>query len=252
VPDSPHTDRRHGERFALGVLVTGVVVSLGLFVGFKNRPGAYQGSPSYFMDPAQKDNGFHLDRVAVPSRPVTTPADPDTVHRALTGYAHALQRLLAGYYILDRNYNYDFHNRLFLRNTPLLPDYRNAGLAKVGEAQRMRTDADSAMATLHGNPPADDPLGALLEDVRAYTVFTFGRALVLERMSADFEKTQAGLQHATHVYEGEGKMLSVQLNEILMKHASVLEAAAVKPITSEFVTIGRSIHDAYANRIVGF
>jgi hypothetical protein len=233
-------------------LIAGVVASLGLFVGFKNRPGAYQGSPSYFMDPAQKDNGFRLDRVPVPSTPVTTPADPDSVRHALTGYARALEKLLSGYYILDRNYNYDFHNRLFLRNTPLLPDYRTAGLTRVREAERLRAEADSAMTTIGEGLDVSDPLGALLEDVRMYTVFTFERAPVIERMTAEFEQTQAGLQHATHVFEGEGKMLSVRLDEILTKHAVVLDSPAAKPVTSEFATIGRSIHDAYANRIVGF
>ena len=234
------------------MLLAGVIASLGLFIGFKNRPGAYQGSPSYFMDPAHKDDGFRLDRVAVPAGPVATPADPGGVQRALTGYARALETLLSGYYILDRNYNYDFHNQLFLRNTPLLADYRTVGLAKVREAERLRAEAEAALGALHDGLHADDPLGALLEDVRDYTVFTFGRAPILERMSAEFEKTQAGLQHATHVYEGEGKMLSVQLNEILMKHATVLESPAVTPITSEFLAIARSIRDAYANRIVGF
>jgi hypothetical protein len=252
VPVAPAADRRRGERFALGVLLAGVAASLALFVGFKNRPGAYQGSPSYFMDPAQKDRGFQLDRVPVPSRAVSAPVDPDGARRALTGYARALEKLLSGYYILDRNYNYDFHNRLFLRNTPLLPDYRSVGLAAVSEAERIRADADAATRAVHHDLPADDPLGALLEDVHTYAVFTFDRAPIITRMTAEFEKTEAGLQHATHVYEGEGKMLSVRLNEILMKHSAVLQAEAVKPVTSEFLTIGRSIHDAYANRIVGF
>jgi hypothetical protein len=252
VPVRPAADRRRGERFALGVLVVGVVTSLALFVGFKNRPGAYQGSPSHFKDPAQKDSGFRLDRVTVPSGAVAVPTDPDAVRRALTGYAQALEKLLAGYYILDRNYNYDFHNRLFLRNTPLLPNYRTVGLAAVGEAERLRADADAATAAAHHLLRADDPLGGLLEDVQGYSAFTFGRAPLLTRMSAEFETTEAGLQHATHVFEGEGKMLSVQLNEILRKHSLVLESPAVRSVTSEFLTIGRAVHDRYANRIVGF
>ena len=39
----------------LVLLSAGIVASLGLYVGYKNRPGAYQGSPSYYMDPAQQD-----------------------------------------------------------------------------------------------------------------------------------------------------------------------------------------------------
>ena len=97
-----------------------------------------------------------------------------------------------------------------------------------------------------------DPLGALLADVRAYATFTFDRAPVLERMTAEFVKTEAGLQHATHLYEGEGKVLGVRLAEILDKHAAVLAAPAVQPVTAEFVTVSKAVHDLYANRIVGF
>jgi hypothetical protein len=75
---------------------------------------------------------------------------------------------------------------------------------------------------------------------------------VLERMSAEFERTQAGLQHATHLYEGEGKVLGVRLAEILNKHQAVLSANETRPVTSEFVNVSRAVHDAYANRIVGF
>jgi hypothetical protein len=240
------------ERFALGVLIAGVIVSLGLFVGYKNRPGAYQGSPSYFMDPAQRDAGFRIDRVAVPGQPPVLPADPEAVRAALTGYARAFERLLAGYYILDRNYNYDFHNRLFLRSTPLLPHYRAAGLQETAQAQRLRAEADGLASRVTSALTPADPLGALLEDVRAYAAFTFDRAPVLEQMSAGFEQTQAGLQHATHLYEGEGKVLGVRLAEILDKHRVVLSSPLISPLTGEFVTISQSVHDAYANRIVGF
>ncbi len=77
--------------------------------------------------------------------------------------------------------------------------------------------------------PEDDPLAALLDDVRAYAAFTFDRAPVLERMSAEFERTEAGLQHATHLYEGEGKVLGVRLAEMLAKHDRVLTAPETPP-----------------------
>jgi hypothetical protein len=234
------------------ILIGGVVMSLGLFVGYKNRPGAYQGSPSYFMDPSQRDTGFQIGRVAVPSQPPALPSDPDAVRGALTGYARAFERLLAGYYILDRNYNYDFHNRLFLRSTPLLANYRAAGLAQVTQAERLRAEADALAATVTAALTPADPLGALLEDVRSYAAFTFDRAPVLQGMSARFEQTQAGLQHATHLYEGEGKVLGVRLADILEKHRAVLASPTVSPLTDEFVRVSQSIHDAYANRIVGF
>lgn len=244
--------RQRSERTALTLLLVGVVVSVGLFVGYKNRPGAYQGSPSYFMDPARKDAGFTLDAVRVPAGLVTLPADPEALRDALTGYGRAFERLLAGYYILDRNYNYDFHNRLFLRSTPLLADYRTLGLAKVHEAEALRVEADKAAGLARAGLDPRNPLTALLDDVRAYAAFTFDRTPVLERMSAEFVKTEAGLQHATHLYEGEGKVLGVRLAEILDKHRTALEAPAAAPLTAEFLADSRSVHDAYANRIVGF
>lgn len=244
--------RHLSERFALGLLIGGVVVSGGLYVGFKNRPGAYQGSPSYFMDPAQPDAGYQFGRVPVPSQPPTAPTNADGVRMALTAYGRAFERLVAGYYVLDRNYNYDFHNRLFLRSTPLLPDYRAVGLRAVQEAERLRAEADARLAAVGPLPHTTDRLGALLEDVRAYAAFTFERARVLERMSATFERTEAGLQHATHLYEGEGKVLGVGLAELLAKHHVVLSAPAVASTAAEFVAVSRAVHDAYANRIVGF
>jgi hypothetical protein len=243
---------RVSERTALAMLIAGVGVSLALFVGYKNRPGAYQGSPSYFMDPGQKDAGFRLDAVAVPRGPARAPRDPEAVRASLTLYARAFERLLAGYYILDRNYNYDFHNRLFIRSTPLLADYRQVGLVKVHEAEAIRADADAATSHARATLDNGDPLAALLDDVRAYAAFTFGRTPVLERMTKEFVRTEAGLQHATHLYEGEGKVLGARLAEILDKHAEVLQAPATSASVSEFVTISRSVYDAYANRIVGF
>lgn len=244
--------RRRSEATARAALLAGLVLSAGLFFGFKNRPGAYQGSPAAFMDPAQSAAAFALDRVVVPAGPVQAPRDPAGVGRALAGYAAALEELLAGYYILDRNYNYDFHNRLFLRSTPLLADYRRAGLARVDAARGRLTSAETEYRAVRGSIADGDATAALADDVRAYAVYAFSRAPVIERMSAGFEQTEAGLQHATHIYEGEGKMLGVQLNALMQKHRAALSSAATAPATAEFARIGSGIYDAYANRIVGF
>lgn len=240
------------ERRAAAWLCVGVVASLGLYFGYKNRPGAYQGSPAYFMDPARRDAGFQLDRVAVPAGAVARPDDPEGIRRALSAYGRAFERLLAGYYVLDRNYNYDFHNRLFLRSTPLLPAYRQVGLDHVRRAAALRREADEAALATRPQLAPDDPLGALLDDVRAYAAFTFDRAPVLEDMSASFDRTEAGLQHSTHLFEGEGKVVGVRLAEVLAKHQRVLSAAAVADLTGEFQVKSRAGHDLYANRIVGF
>jgi hypothetical protein len=99
---------------------------------------------------------------------------------------------------------------------------------------------------------ASNPLKAFLEDVRAYVAYNFDRAATLERMSAEFEQTKAGLQHATHIYEGEGKYLGVQLGTLLEKHRAVLTSKEAGPTVAEFVIRARAIEAKYANRIVGF
>lgn len=233
---------------ALTVLVGGVIVSGGLYLGFKNRPGSYQGSPSYYMDPMQA-SGFHSS-TPVPTGPVNLPPGTDDLRAAFTGYAECLQHVLDGYYILDRNYNYHFHNELFVRNTPLLPNYRAEGLSRIKQAREQCRIADDKVQTVHFTN--DNPLGAFVSDVAAYAAFTFGRAATLERMSAEFETTKAGLQHATHIYEGEGKYLGVQLAAVLDKHRAVLQAPAARPIVNDFVIKSRAIEERYANRIVGF
>jgi len=235
-------------RVALAVLIGGVAVSGGLYLGFKNRPGAYQGSPSFYMDPSRPDSGF-VSTVTVPTGPLTLPKD-STRLTAFSAYAGSLEKLLDGYYVLDRNYNYHFHNELFVRSTPLLPNYRSAGLALIEEARRSRNGGDLAAAALELD--MSNPLDAMLADVRAYVAYNFERAATLERMSAEFEKTKAGLQHATHIYEGEGKYLGVQLGALLEKHGAVLTSDAGLSVAGDFANRARAIEAKYSNRIVGF
>jgi hypothetical protein len=253
----PRTDaasprRPRSETFALVALILGVAISGGTYFGYKNQPGAYQGSPSFFMDPREQNSNYRLDRIAVPSRAPELPASPDAARQALTAYGHTLERMLAGYHILDRNYTYDFHNELFLRHTPLVPNYRQAGLQLVEEARQLRADADAKATTARAALRDDDPLAALLDEVRAYVAFNFDRAPTLERLSAGFEKTPAGLQHAAHLYEGESKFLGTRLSEIVDKHHVVVESPIMVPVTGEFASTARALHDAYAHHVVGF
>ncbi|OFW15834.1 MAG: hypothetical protein A3F69_00090 [Acidobacteria bacterium RIFCSPLOWO2_12_FULL_66_10] len=252
APAEPAERRGRGERFACGVLLVGFALSLGTYVGYKNQPGAYQGSPSFFMDPSQKDANYRIDQIQVPPGAPAVPASPDVVREALIGYGRTLDRMLVGYHILDRNYTYDFHNALFVRHTPLLPNYRAAGLARVEEARRLRADADTRGAAARASLPDGDPLAALIDDLRAYVAFNFDRAPVLERLSGEFERTPAGLQHAAHLYEGESKYLGSGLSDIVTKYRAVVDAPALAPVTGEFVAIGRSIYEAYAHHVVGF
>jgi hypothetical protein len=204
------------------------------------------------MDPAQRDSQYRFDRIAVPSSAPAVPATPDAARDALAAYCRVFERLLAGYHILDRNYTYDFHNELFVRHTPLLPDYRARGLALVADARGQWKVADQKAAAVRATLANGDPLGALLDDVRGFAAFSFERAPVLERMTGGFERTKAGLQHAAHLYEGEGKYLGTGLLEIVTKHAAVVDAPAMGPVTSEFARSSREIFAAYAHHIVGF
>lgn len=240
------------ERMALGLLLASALTALGLFVGFKHRPGAYQGSPSYFMDPSRAHEGFRLDRVPVGTRPPALPADPEAVRAVLLGYVDALEQLVAAYYILDRNYTFDFHNHLFLRNTPVLPNYRAVATTGVERAAATFRSVDERAGAARAGLAPDDPLGALLDDVRAYLSFNFGRAPTLASMSAGFVQTQAGLQHAAHLYEGEGKVVTARFGDVLAKHRSTLAAPVLAPVVGEFADRGRVIAERYANRIVGF
>ena len=244
--------RERKERFALVVLLAGVALSAAIYFGFKYRPGAYQGSPSAFMDPAQKNKLYQIRRLAVPARAPSLPKSPETVRQALSSYAATMEMLLAGYHILDRNYTYHFHNELFLKQTPLLTNYRAVGLAKVEEARKLRAVADAQGATARATLAGDDPLAALLDELRAYAAFNFDRAPMLERKSGEFERTPAGLQHAAHLYEGESKMLGAGIRDILNKYQAVLSSPATEPVTRDFAATCQSVWQAYARHVVGF
>jgi hypothetical protein len=256
LPESREADQSRGrsgsEKAALVVAMAAIVLSAGAFLGYKNRPGAYQGSPSAFMDPSQQSTAYRIDRIPVPSGAPSVPADGAAVTAALSAYGHTLDKLIAGYHILDRNYTYHFHNELFVRNTPLLPDYRTAGLNLVEQARQLRVDADAKGAAARATLPDADGLAALLDDLRQYIAFMFDRAPTLERLSAEFEKTPAGLQHAAHLYEGEGKYLATTVGQLVAKHKAVLEAPALSNITADLRATCRSIDALYANRVVGF
>jgi hypothetical protein len=71
-------------------------------------------------------------------------------------------------------------------------------------------------------------------------------------MSGEFERSAAGLQHAAHLYEGEGKLVAMLLESILAKHHAALESAEAKPVVDQFASDARTIIDAYAARVVGF
>ena len=122
----------------------------------------------------------------------------------------------------------------------------------IQEASALRLAAEPAADKALASLPPDDPLAALLADVRGFVAFNFERAATLEQMSGVFQTTKAGLQHATHIYEGEGKYLGVHLAALLDKHRAVLALPAAQPMVATFVSASRAIEQKYANRIVGF
>ena len=247
-----HATRARNEKMALAVLLVGVGLSAAGFFGYKNRTGAYQGSPAAFMDPSQPESGYPLERVPVPTRPPAMPAAPEPIRSALVAYARALDQIMAGYHIVDRNYTYDFHNYLFMRHTPLLPNYRVVALQKVEEARRLRDAADAEAAIARPDARERRSPGGADRRPAGYVAFIFDRAPTLERMSGEFERTPSGLQHAAHLYEGENKFLGARLGEILAKHHTVVESPAVAPVVGDFASASRSIRDAYAHHVVGF
>ena len=241
-------------RLALSFLVAGTLLSFALYATFKSRPGAYQGSPHFYHDPSHKDAVYPLDEISVPSVPPPVREEPELagqIRSIFEMYGEALEAASRGYYILDRNYNYAFHNALFLRNTPLLPGYRRAGLEEIRKGEDFALEA---ARRLEGLRPLlrSRALLALLDDTDKYASYTFRRAGMLEEMTANFEKTQAGLQHATHVYEGEGKILGAVAEKILEKHKAVLSTPEVEELAKPLRASSEKVFQAYANRIVGF
>jgi hypothetical protein len=242
------------DRLALYTFVAACLISLGLYAGYKNRPGAYQGSPHYFHDPSQRNATYPMDAIAVPAN-AASPVQADVLARArdvLSEYGGVLEELLAAYYVMDRNYNYWFHNELFIRDTPITEGFRESSLKRIHAARDRAAAADATLADVRARLPPHHPLAAFVDEVAAYTHFNLRRAAMLEEMSAGFERTKAGLQHATHLYEGEGKAAGAVLAGVLAKHRRTLDDRTVSDATRPFVERADRIQQAYANRIVGF
>lgn len=242
------------EGTALVLLLVGVALSFGLYIGYKNRTGAYQGSPSYLFDPSQSDAGYKLGAITVaPLTDATLSADATAEANALlTQYAASLQELTDGYYILDRNYTWHFHNVLFARSWPILPNFRAVALERIAAARRTWVTAGESSAKVHASLAGQPALISLVDETELFLKFNFDRAALLETMSAKFVETNDGLQHAAHLYEGEGKLVGMQLGDILKKHEAALSAPNLGTALSEFKRVTSAIFDAYKDRVVGF
>ncbi len=241
------------ERHAFRVMLAGVAVSLALFFGFKNRPGAYQGSPAAYMDPAQKDAMYELSLIPAGkgSSTISTGSSAE-LSAVLAGYGEVLHRVVHAYWLMDRNYNYSFHNELFWRSTPIVPDFRATALDEIQRMRQLAVATDERAERLRMELAPGSPEEALVHEMREFTAYNLRRAATLEGMSAEFIKTRAGLQHATHLYEGEAKMVDVQLQALLDKHRSGLEVPVIAAVAGPFRDSCRQVHEMYGNRIVGF
>ena len=76
------------------------------------------------------------------------------------------------------------------------PDAYNA-LADAAAAMNAHDDAKAE--TARRNLRDDDPLAALIDDIRGYVAYNFDRAPIIERLSGEFERTQAGLSQAPRI-----------------------------------------------------
>lgn len=257
-PDGSETDRvrpdqrAREERFALGFLLAGVVASLGIYTGYKNRPEVYQGSPAVYMDPKRKGEAYSMSRIVISGQTVSIPIHAGSVKSALEFYSAFLEQLLSGLSVLDRNYTWDYHNHLFLKNTPLIPQYRKVGLDRIAEARALWDKGSAAAVAARNTLSEGDPLRALLDELQAFSAYHLARTPQMETLSLGYEKTQAGLQHAAHLYEGECKELGMGVGVILKKHEAVLSAPQISGVTSGFLPGARRVSDAYAKHVVGF
>jgi hypothetical protein len=125
-------------------------------------------------------------------------------------------------------------------------------LEKIADARTHAAAVGAASARVHAELAGTPALVALVDEIEAFQKFNFNRAALLETMSAKFIETNDGLQHAAHLYEGEGKLLGMQLGDILKKHDAVLNAPSLDRALSKFKTVTRAIFDAYKDRVVGF
>ena len=241
-----------GEKAALAVLIAGVFLSFSSYLFYKSRPTTQVGSLAH--EHSAEGNGYALDHNLAPaSRPdLPTIETAEHVRAVLDGYSRALNGLFDAYYILDRNYNYRFHNELFLRNTPVMYEFRSRALAEIADMKKLAWATTAKLEEIDPLLPADRGLAAFLYEIHHFVEHNFERAAELEVMSAEFEKTKAGLQHATHLYEGEAKVMGIGLMEVLAKHKGVMESAELAELSTVFVVASNEIFDAYANRIVGF
>ena len=242
-----------GEKAALVVLVAGVALSFSSYVFYKNRPTT-QVVGSLAHEHSTEGTGYALDQnlaaVARPNQPSAEAAGH--VREVFDDYSRALNGLFDAYYLLDRNYNYRFHNELFLRNTPIMYEFRSRALAQIAEMKELGWATTAKLEGIDSLLPADRGLAAFLHEIHHFVEHNFERAEELEVMSAEFEKTKAGLQHATHLYEGEAKIFGIGLMEVLGKHRGVMESEELAQLATSFVVASNEIFDAYANRIVGF
>jgi len=235
---------RFGPRSVLAMFCVGVFSSFGLFLFYKNRPGIT-------MD---QDPVYPLKAIAVSDDvPVMPPMDVAAEFQAVVGlYAEALQRQSHAYYILDRNLNYTFHNDLFMRHTPVLPDFQTKASDELKAASQLAVEANSRLAGVQTKLPAPGAVLSFMQELRSQVAFNLRRADMLAQTSAEMLKTRAGCQHATHLYEREGKAMGVCLMDVLEKHRRVIDAPGLSELADPFVQAARKIHAKYSDRIVGF
>ena len=184
------------------------------------------------MDPSQQGSGLQLSTVAVPDRCRRRRRRTDSARIARSpGTPAAFEQLLAGYYMLDRNYTYDFHNELFCPvdaaacRTIGRPAWRRSqrrGAARTGGRPRAAAARRSSQPTIR-SPRCSTTCARTWRS-------TFERAATLERMSAEFEtdRGRPAARHAPLRRRGQGARRPAR-RSCSTKHGAVLRARRSRP-----------------------
>ena len=242
------------ERTAFGATLAAASIAAGAFFLFSALPGSYQGSPHYYHDPTHPRGLYDLSLVS-PGLPLNPREYGDLLEPAsrwLAEAGRAFESLLGAYYSLDRSYNTSFHNALFLRKDPFNPDFRVRALAVIEDIRGRGLSLLESERTLLMDLPKGSALATLIEDTAGFLDYSLERAAILETETARFERTEAGLQHATHMYEGEGKVLGEVLADLVSKHHEGLQPLGEDKHLDSFLSSVDAVRSAYADRIVGF
>ena len=181
------------------------------------------------------------------------PASPDVVRDALTAYAQTLETIARRLSHPRSQLHLRLPQRAVPSHTLLVPDYRAVGLGLVEEARRLRADADAraaaARATLARRRSAG---GAARRRARLRRVQLRSRAdaraherrvRAQPRPDSSTRRTSTRARASCSARDWRRSSQSITPS---------IESPVLSPVTGEFASMSRAIHEAYAHHVVGF